>query len=188
MEKRRCCFIGHRTIDISNELHNRLFYIIEDLICVHNVTYFLFGSRSQFNDFCFDIVTELKDKYPQIKRVAYNTRSECVVLEKDREQEEASLANFLHRDVYLQGFEESITPDKMYLSGKASYVERNQIMIDNSDFCVFYYDNSYSPSQKCISNKCVTGIWTSGNSGTKIAYKYALQKKKTIINVFQKGQ
>lgn len=58
-------------------------------------------------------------------------------------------------------------------------------MIDDSDYCVFYYDSSYRPKRKCISNKSISGLWTSEKSGTALAYKYAQKKKKRIINVFE---
>ena len=57
-------------------------------------------------------------------------------------------------------------------------------MIDDSDYCVFYYDKTYKPEKKLISRKSVGGIYTSGNSGTAFAYKYAEKKKKQILNVF----
>lgn len=185
MEEKSCCFIGHRTIDVSDELRNCLFSVIEDLICLHGVTFFLFGSCSKFNDLCCDVVTKLKEKYPQIKRIAYNIRSERMILDENRKDMEVSLSKLLGKKISLRGYEESITPDKMYVSGKGSYVERNQIMIDDSDYCVFFYDSSYFPTRRLISRKGQTGVWTSENSGTKIAYKYAVQKKKAIINVFK---
>ncbi len=58
-----------------------------------------------------------------------------------------------------------------YDAGRASYVERNQAMINDSDFCIFYYNKNYIPKTKT-------------KSGTKIAYEYALRKKKNIINLF----
>ena len=67
MEK-TCCFFGHRKIEITEELKNRLLAIIENLIISENVTTFLFGSRSQFDDLCHTIVTELKEKYPHLRR------------------------------------------------------------------------------------------------------------------------
>lgn len=185
MDEKSCCFIGHRTITVTDKLVNLLSSTIENLIQSNNVVNFLFGSRSQFDDLCFSIVTELRSKYPQIKRIAYNTRCECVVLEANRIEQEKTISSVLHKEIRLKGFEESTTPNKMLVSGKASYIERNQIMIDASDFCIFYYDDKYAPPLKRISKKDVSGIWTSGNSGTKAAYKYALQKKKNIINIFQ---
>ena len=74
-------------------------------------------------------------------------------------------------------------PKVVNASGKASYIERNQAMIDDSDICIFYYDENYIPKQKRISNKSIVGLYTSKNSGTAIAYRYATQKAKHIINV-----
>lgn len=182
MEK-SCCFIGHRDIEITDELKQRLTATIEGLI-EDGVSLFLFGSRSDFDSLCHNIVTELKNKFPQIKRIAYDTKSECSTLEEDREREEAGFSKLLGREIHIAGFEEVYKPDIVYLSGKASYIERNQVMIDDSDVCVFYYDESYTPKQRQISHKNVGGIWTSPNSGTAIAYQYAQRKKKTIINLY----
>ena len=185
MEK-SCCFIGHREIDITDDLIARLTAEIETLI-QSGVSRFLFGSRSDFDSLCHSVVTELKKKYPQIMRVAYDTKSESSTYEQDREAEEESYSRFFNKEIHLAGYEEIYKPDVVYVSGKASYIERNQIMIDNSDYCVFYYDESYTPKQRQISNKNVGGVWTSPNSGTAIAYQYAVRKKKTVINLFNKA-
>ena len=50
--------------------------------------------------------------------------------------------------------------------GRAVYVERNYEMINNSEYCFFYYQKQYV--QK---------------SGTEIAYNYARKLKKKIINI-----
>ncbi|MBR2472235.1 MAG: hypothetical protein IKB55_06085 [Clostridia bacterium] len=68
-------------------------------------------------------------------------------------------------------YEETYFPDHILKAGRASYVKRNYEMIDKSYFCIVYFDESYVPH----SNK---------KSGTKIAYEYAVKKKKEIINVF----
>ena len=67
--------------------------------------------------------------------------------------------------------EEEVEYKTKWTSGKAQYVERNQAMIDDSDFCIFYYNKNYHPQTKT-------------NSGTKIAYDYALRKNKKVINLF----
>ena len=72
----------------------------------------------------------------------------------------------------MRGFEEEFEHKTKYEAGKASYIKRNQAMIDDSDFCVFYYNEDYTPSTKT-------------NSGTKIAYKYAIKMKKKVINLFK---
>ena len=61
-----CCFIGHRKIERTKELEDRVFNLVEDLIQNSNVDTFLFGSRSEFNDLCYEIVSFLKEKYPNI--------------------------------------------------------------------------------------------------------------------------
>ena len=63
-----CSFLGHRKVNLSNEQISKLKYIIEDLIINQGVTDFLFGSRSEFINLCYDIVTELKGKYSHVLR------------------------------------------------------------------------------------------------------------------------
>ena len=69
MYENTCCFIGHRTINETEDLKSKLNEIIEKLIVDENVDTFLFGSKSRFNSLCLELVTELKEKYPHIKRV-----------------------------------------------------------------------------------------------------------------------
>ncbi len=64
-----CCFFGHRTINETEELKERLYEIIERLIVVEKIDTFLFGSKSRFNELCIEIVTKIKEKYPYIKRI-----------------------------------------------------------------------------------------------------------------------
>jgi len=45
----------------------------------------------------------------------------------------------------LKDYENTYYPENMANAGKASYVERNQEMINKSDFCVVYYDEKYLP-------------------------------------------
>ena len=61
-------------------------------------------------------------------------------------------------------------------AGVARYVERNQEMIDNSDFCVFYYDENYKTLRRKYSKRSVGDYQP--KSGTKVAFDYANQKIK----------
>ncbi len=183
MGQKSCCFIGHRKINESEFLKKKLFVVIESLI-KNGVTIFLFGSRSEFDSLCHDIVTELKEKYPEIIRIAYDTKSESSTLEENRIESEKLYSKLLNREIRLSGYERVIKPDEMWETGKASYIERNQIMIDNSDYCVFYYDENYTPERRLISRKNISGLWTSNKSGTALSYKYAERNGKKIINVF----
>ena len=69
MKAKTCCFFGHKKINETEELKSKLIEIIEKLIVDKNVDTFLFGSKSQFNSLCQETVTEMKEKYPHIKRV-----------------------------------------------------------------------------------------------------------------------
>lgn len=76
-----CCFIGHRKIDLTKQLEEKTKKVIEDLIVNKNVATFLFGSKSEFDSLCHRLVSNLKEKYPHIKRIAYTCRSESCILE-----------------------------------------------------------------------------------------------------------
>jgi len=132
-----CCFIGHRIIEYTIELEEKLKTYIEDLILNKNVRYFLFGSRSQFDELCLKIVSNLKIKYPYIKRIY--VRAEYKNIDKKYE------------DYLLQDYDETFFPHKIENAGRFAYVERNQIMIDKSDYCVFYYKDNYLPQNKKLS-------------------------------------
>ena len=178
---KKCLFIGHKKINITNTLINRLTILIEELIVIHNVTIFLFGSKSEFNDLCHSIVTNLKDKYPYIVRINYTCKSEVCVLEKDRQRLEEIYSKALNKEIKLLGFEEEYEYRNKYKSGKADYIERNYSMIDDSDYCVFYYDENYTRESKYSKNNMII---RTPQSGTKLAYNYAIRKNKKIINAY----
>jgi uncharacterized phage-like protein YoqJ len=120
-------------------------------------TTFLFGSMSAFDNLTWEIVTQLKKAYPDIKRVY--VRSDYQYIDKSYEE------------YLLTLYEETYYPSKMQKTGKYVYVERNYEMIDSATYCVFYYsENHASHLQR--------------KSGTKIAYEYAVKKKKEIINLY----
>ena len=155
MKKNTCCFFGHRTINETEELKSKLADIIEKLIVDEEVSIFLFGSKSYFNSLCLKIVTEIKEKYPHIKRIY--VRAEYPYISEQ------------YKKFLLENYEGTYYPEKIMNSGRASYVKRNYEMIDNSQFCIVYYDE-----------QCAT---TTRKSGTKIALDYAIKKCKKIIRV-----
>ena len=179
-----CAFFGHRKINVTQELVNNLKSTIEDLIVNKNVSIFLFGSNSEFNDLCHKVVTDLKQSYTFIKRLAYTCKSEVCILECERLKWEEIYSNTLKQEVHLLGFEEEFEHKTKYVSGKAGYVERNYAMINDSDYCVFYYDEDYLPPMRKQSKRSV-GFYQP-KSGTNLAFKYAKQKGKNIINLFSK--
>lgn len=154
MIDKTCSFFGHRKTDETEELKRRLYETIERLITEKKVDTFLFGSKSRFNSLCHTAVTEIKQKYPYIKRIY--VRAEYPDIDED------------YRDYLLESYEDTYYPEKIRGSGRAAYVERNCEMINKSRFCVIYYCGQKYPK--------------SGRSGTKIALDYAEKHSKIIIN------
>ncbi len=150
--------------------------LIENLISEKGVRVFHFGSKSEFDDICHLVVTELQSVYSDILRVNYNRESEYAVKKNEKAKLEESESRLLKKDITLKDFDEAKSSDRIQKAGKVSYVERNQEMIDDSDFCVFFYIEEYKPQPNPY-------YASSGKSGTKLAYDYAVRKKKTIFNI-----
>ena len=150
-----CCFLGHRTICETEELKIQLRNTIETLIENYGVTTFLFGSKSRFNNLCYEITSEIKKKYNYIQRIY--VRAEFPEIEEDYEK------------YLLEFYEYTYFPESALNAGKAVYIKRNREMIDKSRFCVFYYSKALEPTKR--------------TSGTKIAYDYAVHKKRKIYSM-----
>ena len=168
-KNKTCCFIGHRKINETNRLKSDLKSAITDLIENKDVCNFLFGSKSDFNSLCREIVTELKTQYPKIRRIY--VRAEFPYINDD------------YLSYLLESYEDTYYPEHINNSGRAAYVERNYEMIQKSDYCICYYDESYIPPRRRNSRHDLTDYQP--KSGTKIAYEYAVKKCQQVINVFQ---
>lgn len=158
MCEKTCCFIGHRTINETEELKSKLCETIEKLIVDENVDTFLFGSKIRFNSLCLELVTEIKEKYHHIKRIY--VRAEYPDIDDN------------YKAYLLENYDDTYYLEKIIGAGEASYVERNCEMINRSLFCIFYYDEQNAP--------------TTRRSGTKIDLDYAVNRKKVILR-FSKG-
>ena len=167
VEGKTCSFFGHRDVVITDDFKLKVQQVVEDLIANKNVSSFLFGSRSNFNYLCHLVVTELKHKYTQLKRIFYTCKSEYCILESKIEKFHNFYSHYYKGECKLLGFEEQFEHKTKWTSCKAGYVERNYAMIDKSDVCVFYYNAELSP--------------TTRKSGTKIALEYAQKRKKNIL-------
>lgn len=162
------CFIGHKTIEKNEELVSLIKETVITLI-KKGATNFLFGSMSEFDNLCWETVTELKNEYSFIKRIYVRSAYQHI---------DKSYKNHL-----LKFYEGTYFPPRIKNAGKYSYVERNREMIDKASCCVFYYNENYIPALKqTLKNKALP---SRRNSGTKIAYEYALKNKKEIINLYK---
>ncbi len=151
-----CCIIGHRDFEITEELELKIKKIVLNLIEKEDTTTFLFGSRSEFNSLCYNVVSKYKIIYSNLKRIF--VRAEYPIINEDYYN-------------YLKTFyEDSYFYTEKLITNKFSYIRRNQIMIDKSEFCIFYFDKNYLPKTKT-------------QSGTRKAYEYAIKKGKKIFNV-----
>ena len=168
MEQKTCCFIGHRKIENHSEVQEKLQSILTELI-EHGVTKFIFGDHSQFNDLCYDVVSELKKNNANIQRIKFR---------KDYQEISDSVKKY-----FLDGFEDNICPDGVAKAGKASYVERNQAMITASDVCIVYYNENYQPERRKESKRSISLYQP--KSGTRLAYEFAVSKDKEIINLYE---
>lgn len=160
-------FIGHRKIQNNERLTEQIKRTVLNLIDEKQVDTFLFGSKSDFNSLCLEVVTELQKERPQIRRVY--VRAEYPYISKDYE------------DYLLGSYDATYIPENVVDAGKAAYVERNYHMIDKADLCIFYYDENYKPPLKPATRGRITR--DQPKSGTKVAYEYAIRQQKEIINL-----
>ena len=147
-----CCVLGHREITQTPELVVQLRNTIEQLIKDQGVDTFLFGSKSQFNSLCYELVTEIKEEYPHIRR--FYIRGEFPVIDE-------SYCRYL-----LERYERTCYPQELVGAGRSVYIKRNRIMIDHSRFCLCYSREDYAPKGR--------------KSGTKLALEYAKKQGKII--------
>lgn len=155
MKENTCCFFGHRTINETEELRTKITETVEKLITNENVDTFLFGSKSEFDRLCLELVTKLKEKYPHVKRIYVRA--------------EFPFINDNYLNYLLKSYDDTYYPEKLHGAGRAAYVERNYEMINNSKYCIVYYDEQNAP--------------TTRKSGTKIAIDYAIKKGSEVIIV-----
>jgi len=162
------CFLGHRIVPDSSELRIRMKELVIDLIVNHDVDTFLFGTRSDFSFIAHSVVTEIKERYPHIKRIKYR-------------HDYPEVSDYMRPYIFDDYYEDNIFPQKALNAGASVYVERDQAMIDDSDFCIFYYDENYKPPEKHHVRRYVCPVQT--KSGTALAFRYASAKNKRIINL-----
>lgn len=164
-----CCFFGHRKVRNVAAVKTRVYEEVENFIVNKSVDIFLLGSKSEFNDICHEVVTTLKEKYPYIKRIYVRAEFEYI---------DNSYKNYL-----LESYEDTYYPKHIENSGRASYVERNQEMVNKSNYCIVYYDENYVPPRRRNSRRDLVDYQP--KSGTKIAYNFAVKKKREIINLYK---
>ena len=163
-----CSFFGHRDTPQTEELKQKVREIVERLIAEEGVDTFLFGSRSKFDELCHIVVTELKEKYPDICRIAYLCRHETACLVGAGMDLSETIKEVTGRNERVLEYEEIKKSDRINAAGSTCYVERNQWMIQDSRFVIVYMRKSKEVDEK---------------SGTLHAYKFAQKCGKEILVV-----
>ena len=120
-----CCFIGHSDIPDYEKYEEILTEIVTDLIVNKGVSIFFLGSKSDFNDLANSVVSKLKSQYSHIIKVLVRANYEYI--------------SDYYKSFLLEHYDDTIFPSRISGAGKLSYVERNQAMINASDYCVFFY-------------------------------------------------
>ncbi len=162
-----CSFFGHRDTTQTEELKEKIRETVERLIVEEGVDTFLFGSRSKFDELCHIVVTELQEIHPHIRRIAYLCKHETACLVGTGMELKQKIKDLTGRDVYVGEYEEIKKSDRVNSAGRACYVERNQIMITDSDYCIFF----------CHCNQNSRGCRNDLNiSGVVLAFQYASKK------------
>ena len=122
MIEQTCCFIGHRKIENKANLFEQLKLCVQDLIIKSNINTFLFGSRSEFTDLGLNVVSELKDSYPHIKRVYIRAEYERI----SNDYENYLLTFYEKTYVQNQIMGRALLESMMIMNGRCivSYIDR----------------------------------------------------------------
>lgn len=176
-----CCFVGHSKIKITHKFVDHLINIIKIMITEKNVEGFFFGDCSnEFEELCHDIVTDFQNEYPHIVRVAYKCHSDYLV-KRSKNRYDHSVKTVFKNDEELRVFDLEYLPDSLYVGGIDSKIEKNNKMIDQCDYCIFYYNKDAFPPKTQLedaTNSC------SDKSVTSICYDYATKCGKRIYNTY----
>lgn len=124
-----CSVFGHREIEITQNLKEKIKLTFEELIKKENVKYFYFGGFGEFDNLCWEIVSDLKKQYPDIYRI--------FCLSDPRHQRQSKRPKWLKNDDYEEMTYLDLEFDYWY--NRLYY--RNCEMINRSDFVVFYVEH-----------------------------------------------
>ena len=149
-----CCFFGKIGTEITDELLDRIYFFINDLI-IKGYNKFIFGTRTDFDKICLAVVNELKTIYKNIDIVAYVINGEGYILERDRD---------IFAKIYKCDKCIICTVDKEIEIKINNPFNKNVAIINNSDLCIFYFNDNQ-------------------NNDFKNEYIYASKTSK-VLNIF----
>ena len=157
MRSKTCCFTGHRILSESkNEVKEKLRCVVEELI-KKGVCYFGNGGALGFDTLAAQTILDLKEQYPHIK---------LIMVLPCMDQTKMWKTNDVKMYEYILSQADKITYEaELYYDG--CMLDRNRRLVDNSGYCVCYYNGKK-------------------RSGTAFTVNYANKQGLKIINIAEK--
>ncbi|MDE7216131.1 MAG: hypothetical protein K2O08_04925, partial [Clostridia bacterium] len=169
----KVAFIGHKYVNNMEEVIQKIEQTLEKLIVEQGADEFLFVNHSQFESLCYDVVTRLKLRYQNIKRVYIGFP--CEEIRKK------------HHRLLLSKYDRTEYPERLKRSGVMSIIRQNEAAVDMCDLLITYYDKNYKtdfPYYEKINISYVSD-GSQPQSETKITLNYAFRKDKDFVNLFE---
>ena len=115
-------FCGHGKYVYGEDVKNQLKIEAEKLIN-QGAELFYLGGYGKFDGLASEVLTELKEKYPDIKRIL--------------------VIPYLNRDYYTKNYDETLYPPLENVPFKFCISKRNEWMVKNSEVLVCFIENTY---------------------------------------------
>lgn len=136
----KICVIGHTKVNNKNEIIKKFSFLLHRIRQKCFVLTCLFGSKSEFNDLCYDVYFELSRKDTNMKSIFYRCKHETAWI-KDKCLVNKQTFHFLGNETFRE-YDEIVLSKNLLNTTKNSYIQRNFNMIDDSDICIFYYNSN----------------------------------------------
>lgn len=155
MSAKSCCFTGHRYIPGLEQqvMRYKLYNLVESLILEEGVEIFYNGGALGFDMMAAFTVISLKKQYPNIKLY-------MVLPCRNQDKNWSAQSRKSYKQILSQA-------DKTYYTSEdyehGCMHRRNRFMVDNSDYCVAYYNG--------------------GSGGTAYTVKYAKNRGVEIFYI-----
>ena len=164
--------IDYTDKELCKAVKDKVVAKVEKLIIEQGAEEFVFAMISCFVDLCWVAVTELKEKYPQIKRIYRGMMA----------KPKARIKNMLNKC-----FEECTFPKDNKGMGFYRSLIISESLIDESDYIIAYYDEYLATPYKYYEDVSITmkDNGTKAQSGTKISLNYAFRNDKKFDNIFE---
>ena len=146
-----CCFFGHRNIfeSVDSSVYEKICNLIE----TQNISTFIVGDYGDFDKVTAAMVRKAKKKYNNVK----------LILVRPYFSNELNT----NKDYYAMLYDDIIIPDELSdVHFKNAIRKRNEWMIDNSQYVIFYVRRNYG--------------------GAYTALRYAQNRSKNFCNIADK--